>query len=57
MAKKYKIHLDSLKAMKHKRCPCIANTAANQGPEYFCPCDEFTANGECICGVFEKIEE
>lgn len=57
MAKKYKIHLDSLKAMKHKRCPCIANTAANQGPEYLCPCDEFTANGECICGVFEKIEE
>ena len=33
-------------------CPC----AIVKDETTLCPCDEFTKNQKCICGMYEKIE-
>jgi hypothetical protein len=53
MERKCKINLEHLHRFKHMKCPCLTNIEENKSPEKQCPCDEFTRDGKCRCGVFE----
>ncbi|RLG16545.1 hypothetical protein DRN69_00635 [Candidatus Pacearchaeota archaeon] len=47
----YEIDLLKLDKAKHKLCPCLVKGDATN----ICPCDKFTKEGKCICGIFKLI--